>query len=148
MATNPPGTPCSTYARYLSLCKAGKKINYQGRAKTPARPVQQHVRPPGGVPGTPSRVEVGVPVADVTTGLPGVIAVLAALMEREHSGSGPAAVLARQRSWPGKPQRRTDDAPGLVILLRPEAPVAQGIEQRPPEPCAHVRIVSGALLEA
>jgi hypothetical protein len=35
----------------------------------------------------------------------------------------------------------------LVIFLPPRAPVAQGIEQRPPEPCAHVRIVSGAPAE-
>jgi ABC-type branched-subunit amino acid transport system substrate-binding protein len=28
--TNPPGTPCYTYASCLTLLKAGKKINYQG----------------------------------------------------------------------------------------------------------------------
>ncbi len=28
--TNPPGTPCYTYATCLALLKAGKKINYQG----------------------------------------------------------------------------------------------------------------------
>ena len=30
--SNPPGTPCGTYASCLALLKAGKKINYQGAA--------------------------------------------------------------------------------------------------------------------
>jgi ABC-type branched-subunit amino acid transport system substrate-binding protein len=34
MVTNPPGTPCYTYASCLALLKAGKKINYQGASGT------------------------------------------------------------------------------------------------------------------
>lgn len=38
----------------------------------------------------------------------------------------------------------TDRPPMLVALSRVEAPLAQGIEHRPPEPGAQVRILQGA----
>jgi ABC-type branched-subunit amino acid transport system substrate-binding protein len=65
--TNPPGTPCYTYASCLRLLKAGTKINYQGASGTlDYNKYNNTFGPYGAFQSTPSGIEKQVYVMSAT----------------------------------------------------------------------------------